>query len=197
MATPITLTWLQLQIYSGGTTCKEVQQWLDVTFPGTTDATTLDMLTYTEAARAAGHHHFLFPSIVRWMSATQRRDLIVWMLQQLKLELPVGWEKTAALSAKMDEIIDCLTTPTAGKRAALQAYSSGLVINYDDNKDRFITQEIKRLCNLVANQVSDHGDVVLVGKNLIRAYTEVSLKDVSVIRNGLLTKMQKIAGIID
>lgn len=198
MATPISRTWLEMQIMGlGGVTCVEAQALLQANYPGATDATVIDSLTWMELNRSAGLHSLLFPSVIRAMSATQRRDLIVWMLQQIQSSLPVGWPKTAAVSAKLTDYINCLNASTAQKRAAIQAYASSIVIDYEDTDSRYIEGTMKGLGNLIANQVSDHADVTWLVRRLIAiAVQALGLGDLST-KNAVLTRMQKIIGVID
>jgi len=197
MATPISKTWLEMKLLSGGGTCQEAQELFLANFPGGTDSTAVDALTWDNIMRSAGHHNFLFPSIIRGMSAAQRKTLVIWLLQRLQERLPVGWVHTAAISVKIDEVIDCLNAPTAGKRAVLQAFASSLVIDWTDQKDRRIKHQLMRICNLVANQISDWNDVWFTLKDLMATVIHVTGEDLLTVQNAVLNKMEQIIGIRD
>lgn len=176
--------------------CKDAVDIFNANFPGGTDATVIDNLTWNTFFRP-GKIHLIIPSHIREMSGAQRRTLVIWLLQQIQSRLPVGWARTAALSTKINEVIDCLNAPTAAKRAALQAFASALVVDFTDPRDEWIANTMKGLCNLVANQISDYYDVIHLVRRLIKIALVISGADLNTVYGAVLTKLEQIIGIRD
>lgn len=198
MATPISKTWLQLQIMGiGGLTCPEVQGYLDTNHPGTTDSSVFDVLTWMEDMRDLGLHSYVFPSVIREMSPTQRRDLIVWALNQIKANLPSGWSGAAAASAKIDEYVSCLNAPSGAKRAAIQSYASSITIDWSDARSRYLLGTLKGLGNLIGQNISDHADVTWMVKRLMGIAINVLGTNELATKNAVMTQIEKIIGVID
>lgn len=198
MATPISKTWLQMQTMGiGGLTCPEVQAYIDQNHPGTTDASVFDVLEWMEAMRSRGLHSYVFPSVIREMSATQRRDLIVWALNQIKANLPGGWSGTAAASARIDEYVSCLNAPSGAKRAAIQSFASSLTIDWADSRSRYLNGTLKGLGNLIGQNINDHADVTWMVKRLMSIAVNVLGTNELATKNAVMTQIQRIIGVID
>jgi len=196
MAVPISKTWLQLQNMSGGSTCKPVKDNILVLYPGINDSTVIDALTWCEQFRTAGMIRFLYPSIIRLMSGAQLKSLMLWILAKLQANLPVGWVRTAAMDAKLTDLIDCINAPTAGKKAALQTFASGLDIDYTDEKDLFMADFLKRAINLtVLGQQSVEDSSSLIA-NLLGGISRIKGVSLSVLEGQLLDRIELIIGIV-
>lgn len=197
MATPISRTWLQMKLSGrGGAPCQTAQQIFDTNFPGGTDSTSIDALTWNNFFRP-NDLGLIIPSYIREMSAAQRRTLVIWLLQQVQSRLPVGWAKTAAISAKITDVIDCLNAPTVAKRNALQAYASSIVVDYSESRSRYFEITMMGMCNLVANQISDHYDVDWLVGRLMKLGWVIAGVSKEVVEEAVMFKIEQIIGIRD
>jgi len=197
MAAPITKTWLEMQLLSGGSTCRKTKSKILPHYPGITDATVIDALEWCEFHRDEEIIRDALPGMVRLMSGAQKKTLIVWGLGRLQANLPVGWVRTPAIDAKIDEMIDLITAPTAAKRVAMQIFASDLDIDFSDVKDRHIADFMKRAANMAVAGEDDHADVSALMEDMFRAATRIAGLDKQVVLGAILTKMEKIHGIID
>lgn len=196
MATPITKTWLQLKNLSGGGSCHAAELIVEGAYPGHTDSTVMDALTINNAYRAAGEIGLLYPSIIRGMSGAQQKTLVVGILNKLSNNLPVGWARTAALQSKITDIIDCIQAPTAGKKSALQTFSSSIALDYTDNRETFLAGIVMRAINLTVNGDTQHADVAVFVSYLIKGLVRVKGLDKLVVEGQILDSLETIIGIV-
>lgn len=195
MATPISKTWLELQNLSGGTSCKQIIDLMAVNYPGYTDATAIDIKTWGEQLRAAHLIHLAYHSAIRLMTGAQQRTFVVWLLNELSSHLPVGWAKTAAVQAKIVDIIDCITAPTAGKKAALQAYASSLTIDFTDEREVYLLEVVKKICNLLVSGGTDHSDVSNFTSYVTNGFMKISGLSKDVVFGALLDEIYVVLNV--
>lgn len=196
MATPISRTWLQLKNLSGGGSCPEAETIIESVYPGHVDSTVMDALTVDNAYRAAGQIRLLYPSIIRGMSVAQMKALLVWLLGRLSANLPVGWVRTATLQSKITDIIDCINVPTAGKKTALQTFSSSLTLDYADAREYFMAGIIMRAINLTVNGDTQHSDVSTFVDFLVMGLVRVGSMNKLTVEGVILNQIESIIGIV-
>lgn len=190
-------TWLQFKNMSGGISCKEAEDVaIALVAPAAlTDSTVISDTAWCNAMSAAGLQRLLFPSMIRKMSAAQQKTLVLWALQQLSDNLPVGWAQTAAIQAKIVDIIDCINAPTAGKKTALQTWSSGLVINWTDQRESLLKGIAIRITNLLVDGTQTQQDVYEFISMLRSGFITILGINKVIVDNAILNQIKSIAGI--
>jgi hypothetical protein len=126
MATPISKTVGQLFIYSHGASCKEVYDLLDSLYPGWTEDTVIDALTWCEQARTAGAANNINFGILHGLTSPMQAQFINWAIAQIISYVPNGYSRKAAMITLQGKISDYLSAPTAGKKATLLSIAKAI-----------------------------------------------------------------------
>lgn len=190
-------TWLQFKNMSGGISCKEAEGVaVALVAPAAlTDSSVISDTAWINAMVAAGHQRLLFPSMIRKMTGAQQKTLVLWALQQLSDNLPVGWNQTAGIQAKIVDIIDCINNPTAGKKTALQTWTSGLTIDWTDPKEAILKGVAIRITNLLVDGTQGQQDVYEFISMLRAGFITILGMNKTTVDNAILNQIKSIANI--
>lgn len=190
-------TWLQFKNMSGGISCKEAEEVATalVAPAALTDSSVISDTDWINAMVTAGHQRLLFPSIIRKMTATQHRSLVVWELQQLSSNLPAGWSQTASIQAKIVDIIDCINAPTTGKKSALQTWASGLTIDWTDPREALLKGLAIRVTNLLVDGTQTQQDVYEFTSMMRSGFITILGVNKVTVDNAILNQLKSICSI--
>ena len=196
MATPIQVTIGVAFGYTGGKSCQAVYDYAEANYPGYTEDTTIDVLTWCEGLRAIGLSMHANHGLYHGLSVAQQKTFINWALTQIIAYTPAGYSRRAAMIQLKADLADYIAAPTVQKKNALLATAKAIKPVTSIPAEVYVANAFKGITNAVANNVVT-GEII---RDLVR-----DLKQAAIRLNGLtslqvedaiLTKLERIIGVV-
>lgn len=197
MAIQISKTVGEYFSYSGYRSCPSIYAYLDATYPGWTEETSIDVLEWSEGLRAAGEASNVNYGFYRALDAGQREDFIEWAIVQLLGHMPVGYARATELSELVTDIDGYLLAPTMEKAASLEASAKAIRPDTSVTADVYIANAFKAIAMALAVSAVSGETIAALGFSLVKAARFLSGVDQDETHGIMLTKLQKIIGVID
>ncbi len=197
MATPISKTIGECFALSGGKSCKAVYDFIEATYPGWTEDTVIDVLAWTEGLRALGQSNAVNYGLYRGLTNAQAKQFINWALTQFITHTPDGYARKAAMITLKDDLADYIAAPTNPKKLALLVKAKAIKPSTDSHAELYVANAFKGITVAIANNAVT-GDVLNeLGHCLTRAASLLSSMTILEANDAILTKLQRILGVID
>lgn len=193
---PITKTWLQLKLLSGGSPCHEIISLKQANHPSLQDGDPLDVFTWTEECRTAGLSKQVIPSLIRGMTGVQRRTLLIWLLNKLLANLPPGWSENANMQIYIPMLVNYLNGSNVTTGATLQTYASSFDVNHSDQNEHFFKDAVQRCINFtLVGPPLDYEDIAIAAGMIGRGLHNILGQTENTNHDSALTLIQTILNI--
>jgi len=195
MATAIYQKVIDLALLSGGTVCKEVDEYLTQNYPGWDMDTIVEVLPYVEGLRQTNILQ-TYPYMVRAFNGPKQDQFIVWCIERIKSYLPDQYARTEELTLKLDDLIAYINNPTEILAEPLKTYAKTMAINFNNPHDVMFANNIRGIINVATHINYSHQDIT--GMAIITAKLgEFSGVSRYVIQNEMLDEVEILWGLVD
>ncbi len=197
MATPISQTIGTLFSYSGGVSCREVYDRLDVVLPGWTEDTVVDALAYLEDMRSIGQAGNANRGLYFALTPPMRLTFMAWALDQIILLTPASYPRKPDMILLRAELADFVAAPTVAKRNALIAVAKAIKPNTAIPAEMFVANCFKGVTKAVANNTVDGLVITELARNLRNVGVALAGLTLNQADGAILTELERIIGVID
>lgn len=197
MAIQISKTVGEYFSYSNYRSCPAIYAYLDATYPGWTEETSIDVLEWSEGLRAIGEAGNVNYGFYRALNSNQMDQFIPWALAGLIAVAPVGYTRLSELLNLKSDIESYISDPSPAKEASLASSAMSIRPEPGSHAETYIANAFKSIAAALASG-SVTGEVIgALGFSLVKASRFLAGADQTDTHNSILTKLQQIIGVID